>query len=245
MLKIFHYAFPELDHKTQNTLVFRIMLDQGIGLLETISGWFKNPADLKDRLTVEGLELIQQAQAENKGVLLVGCHFTTLDFAGTLFTNYSNMDVVYRKNNNPVLDYYLTKARSRYGDPIEKKELKKLIRRLKSGHVVWYAPDQDYGSKNAVFVPFFGVQTATITATSTIAKITKASVFMIRHYREDKGRHYRIEIVPVSEFPSDNLEEDTTRINGLIEEGIRKAPEQYMWVHRRFKHRPDGEKFLY
>jgi len=155
------------------------------------------------------------------------------------------MDVLYRKNNNAVLDFFLTQGRSRYGEPIEKKEFKKLIRRLRDGYVVWYAPDQDYGTKNAVFAPFFGLSAATVTGTSTIAKITGAKVLMIHHYRENEGRHYRIEILPVNDFPSGNDIADATKINALIEEGIRSAPEQYMWVHRRFKNRPPGEAKIY
>ena len=124
-------------------------------------------------------------------------------------------------------------------------DIRQTVRLLRQGEVVWYAPDQDYGTAHAVFVPFFGIPAATITATSRIAKMGKAAVIPCAHYRLPGGR-YEIEFgAPLDGFPSGDEEADTARINQTIEHYVRKHPEQYLWVHKRFKHQPPGQAKLY
>nr|MCH9784560.1 lysophospholipid acyltransferase family protein [Gammaproteobacteria bacterium] len=128
---------------------------------------------------------------------------------------------------------------------VDRNDIRQTVRLLRRGEVVWYAPDQDYGTAHAVFVPFFGVPAATITATSRIARMGKAKVIPCAHYRLPGGR-YEIEFgAPLEDFPCGDDEADTTRINRTIEHYVRKHPEQYLWVHKRFKHQPPGQDHPY
>ena len=128
----------------------------------------------------------------------------------------------------------------------ERGDVRQVIKNLKAGHIVWYGPDQDYGTRNACFVPFFGVPAATTTAPSRIAKITGAPVIPFTHYRVDNNSAYKVIMFPPMEgFPSDSFEEDARRINEFVESCIREYPDQYWWFHRRFKSRPPGEEMIY
>lgn len=176
----------------------------------------------------------------------MGCHMTTLDMGGRLLALHADTDYLYRQDPNPLLAYMLVKARENYyGDAIISVETRKLVRNLQTGHIVWYAPDQDYGIKHSIFAPFFGIPAATVPGTGRFAKLGGAQVMGFAHYREPNG-HYRVEIsAPLDNFPSGNDVTDATRINQLIEEMIRRQPDQYLWVHRRFKTRPEGEPSFY
>ncbi len=119
-------------------------------------------------------------------------------------------------------------------------------RSLKKNIPVWYAPDQDFGIGKGVFVPFFGIQAATISATSVLARMARSPVVPFYQTRLPDGRGYRLTLLPsLDDFPSEDVEDDTRRINTLLEELIRQQPEQYLWAHRRFKTRPAGEHSLY
>jgi KDO2-lipid IV(A) lauroyltransferase len=120
------------------------------------------------------------------------------------------------------------------------------LKSLKSGRVLWYLPDQDYGLSQSLFAPFFGLQAATVHATSRMAHKTNASVIPVTFTRLANAKGYKIIIeTALDNFPSNDLLKDSTRINQLIENRVRLQPDQYLWVHRRFKNRPDGEKDYY
>lgn len=128
----------------------------------------------------------------------------------------------------------------------ERQDIRNIIGSLKGGMAVWYAPDQDYGRRHSVFAPFFGVPAAMITATARFAKISGAPVVPFFQQRLDDGSGYKLRIMPALEgFPSGDDVADATRINKIIEEEILRQPEQYLWVHRRFKTRPEGEERPY
>lgn len=177
----------------------------------------------------------------------MGCHFTTLDAAARILAFHVKYDMLYRKDPNPLLAYMLIKARESFaGSAIVRSDTRQLIKNLRQGHVVWYAPDQDFGAKHSVFAPFFGVQAATVVGTARIAQLGKAVVLPFSHYRDDVNNHYSIHIEPALEnYPTGDDLSDATRINQIIEQSIAKQPDQYLWVHRRFKTRPDGEASFY
>jgi Kdo2-lipid IVA lauroyltransferase/acyltransferase len=239
-------CFPELSAVEQRQLVRRIMQSTGKAVIETaVALW--GPADkLRKRYTITGLENIAAAQASGQGVLLVGCHFTTLDAAARILAFHVKYDMLYRKDPNPLLAYKLISARDSFaGNAIVRSDTRQLIKNLRQGNVVWYAPDQDFGVKHSVFAPFFGVQAATVVGTARIAQLGKAVVLPFAHYRDEQN-HYRIEIKPALEnYPTGDDLVDATRINHEIETAIAKQPDQYLWVHRRFKTRPAGEPNLY
>ena len=193
-------------------------------------------------MDVEGLEQLNDAQRTGKGVLLLGMHMSTLDFCGALLGQLAPFDVMYRRNKNKLLELIMTKGREQHFDSaIERREIRQVIRRLREGAVVWYGPDQDYGRKHSVFAPFFGLEAASITATARIVKMTGAEVVVFSHYRDLESGRYRICLSrPFTGFPHEDDIENCRVVNEVIETAIREAPEQYWWVHRRFKTMPEG-----
>jgi KDO2-lipid IV(A) lauroyltransferase len=154
---------------------------------------------------------------------------------------------MYRIMDNPVFERCVLRARLRYADAMfAKEDLRATVKYLKRGGTLWYAPDQDMRGKEAVFVPFFGVPAATITATHHLARLSGAAVIPFFHQRRDDGRGYTIRLqAPLENFPSTDVVADTARVNAAIEAMVREAPAQYLWVHKRFKSRPSGETPLY
>lgn len=240
-------CFPSLSDDEQRSLVRQIMRSTGKSVVESSVALWGPEFQLKQRYSITGLEHIEAAQAQGLGVLLVGCHFTTLDAAARILAFHVKYDMLYRKDPNPLLAYMLIKARESFaGSAIVRSDTRQLIKNLRQGHVVWYAPDQDFGAKHSVFAPFFGVQAATVVGTARIAQLGKAVVLPFSHYRDDVNNHYSIHIEPALEnYPTGDDLSDATRINQIIEQSIAKQPDQYLWVHRRFKTRPDGEASFY
>lgn len=239
-------CFPELNAGQQQQLVRDILRAVGISVVETsIALWGKN-SKFEGRYTVKGVEHIEAAQAQGKGIILMGCHQTTLDLVGRILSNHITFDVLYRRDPNPLLAYKIAQARGSFAQSaIPRNDTRQLIKNLRKGHSVWYAPDQDYGSRHSVFAPFFGVNAATIVGTARIAQMGQAVVIPMSHYRNADGR-YEIEFYEaLRDFPTGDDVADATRINAIIEKIIRRQPDQYWWVHRRFKTRPPGEATLY
>lgn len=240
-------CFPELEPAQQNILVRKIFRSTGIGIIETALAWLRDPRDYRPLCKIRGKEILEAAIKEGKGVILLGMHFSTLDLMGAVVSTIAPIDVMYRKNKNQLFEHLMKTHRGKNFDMvINRDDIRSVIRRLKSGHVVWYGGDQDYGPKHSVFAPFFGIQTATITATARFAKITGAPIVLINHYRNSDDSGYEIEFSrPLDDFPSGDQVLDATRINQLVEASVRKCPEQYWWLHRRFKTRPEGESRPY
>lgn len=236
-------CFPELSEAQKQTLVRQAFRANGIGALELGIAWFRNPASFLPITQVHGLHHLDQALAKGKGVLLLGGHYSTLDLGGSLVTEFINADVMQRDHNNPLLNAVMTRARGRrYGKVLDAKNLRGLLKQLKKNRVVWYATDQDYGRKDIVFAPFFGIPTGSITATSRIAAHSGCAVVPFSHFRRTDSPGYDIYFQPaLDNFPSGDDLADATRINSIIEHEIRRQPDQYLWMHRRFKTRPSRE----
>ncbi|WP_192034882.1 LpxL/LpxP family Kdo(2)-lipid IV(A) lauroyl/palmitoleoyl acyltransferase [Halomonas sp. YLGW01] len=240
-------CFPELDERAQARLVRDAFIANGLGLVETATGWCRDPEHLRHRVTFKGREHMARAQAEGKGVLIIGVHFSTLDLGGALHSLFFPADAVYRPHDNPLFDRFMGRARARsFGTTIDRYDLRGVVRQLKAGHNVWYSPDQDFGRDASVFAPFFGINAATVKLTAKIARLTGAPVMPLIFHRNPDDRTYTLEYLPALEaFPSGDEVADATRINAVIEEAIRRHPEQYLWLHRRFKTRPKGEPGFY
>ncbi|WP_442489054.1 LpxL/LpxP family Kdo(2)-lipid IV(A) lauroyl/palmitoleoyl acyltransferase [Halomonas litopenaei] len=240
-------CFPELDPAAQARLVKQSFLANGIGIFETATGWCRDPEHLRHRVTFKGQEHMAKVQAEGKGALIIGIHFSTLDLGGALHSLFFPADVVYRPHDNPVFERFMTRARNGiFGTAIDRHDLRGVVRRIKTGHHVWYSPDQDFGRDASVFAPFFGVEAASIKLTAKIAKMTGAPVMPLIFHRNPDNRTYSLEYLPaLDNFPSGDEVADAARINAVIEAAIRRHPEQYLWMHRRFKTRPRGEAKIY
>lgn len=239
-------CFPELDDAARTAMAYQVVLSCGISIFESAMSLWGPSTRLRNNFTIKGVEHLDAARAQGKGVILLGCHMTTMDICGRMLAFHSKFDLLYRQDPNKLMAYMLVKARERFnGESIITVETRKMIRHLQQGRIVWYAPDQDYGIDHSVFAPFFGIPAATVTGTSRFARLGKAEVITFFHHRDEKG-HYHIELgAPLTNFPSDNIQADCERINGIIEQIILRQPNQYLWVHRRFKTRPEGEPNFY
>lgn len=240
-------CFPELNEEEQARLVRRTFHANGIGVFETATAWCRDPEHMRYRVIYRGSEHIEKAKAQGKGVLVIGIHFSTLDLGGALHSLFNKADVVYRRHDNPLFEKFMTKARQGiHGAAIDRHDLRGVVRRIKKGDIVWYSPDQDFGRAASVFAPFFGINAASIRLTAKIARLTGAPVVPFMFHRNDDNRTYTLEYEPALEnFPTDDEVADATRVNAFIERAIRRHPEQYLWLHRRFKTRPENEASLY
>ncbi len=240
-------CFPELDAGEIKRLLRRTFVANGIGLMEVGISWFRDPEEYRSRVSIEGLEYLRDAVAKGRGVLLVAAHFTTLEIGGFLLSLFHPMAVTYRAHENPLFDAMMFNCRGRrYPRVVERRDVRGMLRCLREGLVVWYAPDQDYGPRRAVFVPFFGVKAATITATSRYAGSNGSPVLFFSHYRKADNSGYHLRISPeLDHFPSGDEREDAIRINRLVEAAVREQPDQYLWLHRRFKTREAGDPSPY
>ena len=238
-------CFPALSDEERHPLAQRHLEALGMGMVETAMSWWLGDAALRALGEVEGLEHLQAALERKKGILLFTGHCTTLELAAHLLATHVSFHAMYRPLRNRLADAIVLRARARRSPRVyARDDIRALLRSLSEGAAVWYAMDQDQGGAHAVFAPFFGVPASTITTTSRLARMTGAAVVPYWPIRLPDGR-YRIRVFPALEdFPKDPLQ-DTARLNALLESWIREAPEQYLWVHRRFKTRPPGEPDLY
>lgn len=240
-------CFPELGAAEQAAMVREVFIQNGIGFFEIAWAWWARPEEVAGRYEVEGLEHLQAARKGGRGVVMVGAHFVHLDLCGLMLNQVVPMGVIYRKNNDPVFEQVITSGRERvFENVLERSDMRSIVRKLREGRVIWYSPDQDFGGRQSVFAPFFGILASTLTTTAQLARMGRANVCCAFHYREPESQRYRLVFKPVpDEYPTGDNVRDATLINRLIESGIRERPEQYMWVHRRFKTRPEGQPSLY
>lgn len=234
-------CFSEKTPKQQQELVKAIFLANGIGVFETATALVRGISFLKKRVTFKGREHLDKILAEGKGAIILGVHFSALDLGGALHGLFFTGDSIYKPHKNPVFNRFIEKGRTQYfEEQIPSNNLKKLVRRVKNGKVCWYSPDQDFGRDVSVFAPFFGVEAASIVMTARIARMAKVQVLPLRIHRNPDNYTYTLEYLPPLEnFPSGDDVADATQVNKVIEAMIRINPEQYLWMHRRFKTRPD------
>lgn len=239
-------CFPQLSAQQQAELVRSTLHNTGKSLVEMAIGLWGPAGQLDNRFEIHGLEHLQAQQSQGRGVLLLGGHFTTIDIVGRVLSPYAKYDVLYRQDENPLMDYILAHAREKFAQSaIPRSDTRQLIRHLREGRVVWYAPDQDYGAKHSVFAPFFGVQAASIVGTARIARLGEAAVVPFSHYRDENNCYHLVFEPALENYPTGDDVADATRINQIVEAAVIKHPDQYWWVHRRFKTRPPGEPSLY
>ena len=210
-------------------------------LIEMGLGRWASDRHLASLTTIKGLEHLHNAVQRGQGVILLAAHFTTIEVSGrVLAMNSPPFDGVYRKNRSAFITELQRSGRERtVAKTIEKRDIKKVIRSLRSGRPVWYAPDQSYNRKGAEIIEFFGVPAMTTTATSTLARLGKAVAIPFFPRRLRDGRYEMTLLPPLENFPSDDPVADTRRYNEVLEEHIRSCPEQYFWIHRKFKDLPD------
>lgn len=238
-------CFPEKSLREITALARAHYDSLALGLFEVCAGWWAKPADLPPHRVI-GLEHLTAALAKGHGALLLTAHFTTLEIGGRLMSESHTMGGLYRDPNNPVVAHLMRDQRARHMSPaVHFDDLRGLVRGLRGNAAIWYAPDQGKRSKSSEILPFFGVPAITNTATSKIAGMTGCAVVPFFAKRE-ADHSYTLTILPALEnFPTKDAAADAVRINRLIEHHVRLAPEQYFWVHKRFKARGEGYPEVY
>ncbi len=241
------HCFPEATEKHQRKLLFKNCLSMGMGLVEIAMSWWSSSKQLEKLVSVEGIEQLQNTLKENHGAILLSPHFITLEISGRLLALSTPFHVMFREQKNAAFDYIMTQSRLRnFNKAIHRNDIKGLLTSLKNNMPVWYAPDQHFGGANNLVVPFFNRPAPTNPATSRIAKISQAKVIPFFQERLPGLQGYRLVIYPaLADYPGDNIEQDTTRINQELEKLIRMRPEQYLWAHRRFKGQPGERNTIY
>ncbi|HTV85216.1 MAG TPA: LpxL/LpxP family Kdo(2)-lipid IV(A) lauroyl/palmitoleoyl acyltransferase [Dyella sp.] len=241
-------CFPELDAAAQKRLVDAHLRDIGMMLIEFALGWMgSDRAIARIPVQFEGLEHLQAAHRAGRGVLLVGGHFSHLELCARLVSQRIRIAGMYRRMDNAVFEWAVLRARLGYARAMfDKDDIRGTVKYLRGGGTLWYAPDQDMRSKDNAFVPFFGVIAATINATHHLARMSNSVVIPFFHRRLPGNQGYALRLgAPLENLPSEDAQADTARVNLSIEEMVREAPEQYLWVHKRFKTRPEGEPPIY
>ncbi len=243
------WCFPELSPAEREKLArdhFRVL---GRSVLERSVLWWGSRERLERMIRIEGTEKIHTLLDAGKPIILLAPHFVGLDAGGVAVAMRFDSLSMYAEQANPVFDRLLFNGRRRFGDQMlltRKDGIRATVKAMKSGRPFYYLPDLNARRRESIFVPFFGIPTATITGLSRLARTAGATVLtcVTRVLPGDQG--YVTEIGDAWEnFPTDNAEADTIRMNAWIEGAVRTMPEQYYWVHRRFKTRPEGESRPY
>ena len=230
-------CLPELCAQRREQLLNRHFLSLGIALVETGFAWWSSAERVQRITQVEGVENLRAALARGRGVILLTAHFTPLEMAGRILASVAPISILYRPTKNEVLARFLAECRCAHGGrPIPRDDIRSIITALRKNECVWYAPDQSYRKKGAAMVPMFGIPAATNILTSRLARLTGAAVLPYFCERLPGAQGYRAVIHPCFEnFPSDCAIADTERFHRMIEAQVRSVPEQYLWIHRRFK----------
>jgi KDO2-lipid IV(A) lauroyltransferase len=230
-------CLPELDAATRERLAVQHLRESGITLGETALAWFAPPERLLGLVRFEGLEELDRRQAAGRGVILLAAHFTTLELGARFATAARPVHAVYKPSRNLLVDAAFRRYRVAVSaGMVASDDIRSMVRVLKAGGTVWYAPDQAFRGKGAEMVPFFGVPAASNPATSRLARMTGAVVLPYFVERLPGTAGYVVRIGAALEaFPTDDPVADTLRHHHLIEAEVRRIPAQYLWLHKRFK----------
>ncbi|KTC45623.1 lipid A biosynthesis lauroyl acyltransferase, partial [Pseudomonas putida] len=237
-------CFPQMPPVERKRLLKENFASTGIAFFEMAMSWWWPKARLAKLAHIEGLEHLQAAQRDGEGAILMALHFTTLEIGAALLGQRHTIDGMYREHRNALFDFVQRQGRERHNLDslaVEREDVRGMIKLLRKGRAIWYAPDQDYGAKQSIFVPLFGIEAATVTATTHFARLGKARVIPFTQRRLEDGSGYRLVLHPPLEgFPGESEAADALRINQWVEQAVTECPEQYLWAHRRFKSRPAG-----
>lgn len=240
-------CFPHMSDAQRQVLARKHFAVFGRSFIERGLLWWASPARLRRLVRVEGLQHIDEQIG--RPIILLVPHFVGLDMGWTRLTLERDMVSIYANQKNLLFNAALYKGRTRFGDSrlLSRQEgTRPALRAMRAGLPFYYLPDMDYGERDTIFVPFFGVPAATITGLARLARLGNAVVIPVITRMESGSQGYVVEIGQVwSDFPGKNIEDDTRRMNAYIEQEVLKQPEQYFWLHKRYKTRPPGEPSPY
>jgi Kdo2-lipid IVA lauroyltransferase/acyltransferase len=238
-------CLPELGAAERQHILRRHFAGLGCALFETAVSWWSSNQRIRRLTFVSGLEHLQAAQNTGRGVLLLSAHFNTIEIGCRALAARLPLNIMYRPTKNPLIGEFVHSRRAvQTRRAIPRDDIRTLIKALKEGEVVWYAPDQSFRKKGAEMVRLFGIPAATNTATSRIAGMTNALVLPYFFERLPGGGFKGVIHPPLENFPTDDPVADTERFNQIVEAEVRRVPAQYLWIHRRFKGlSPDYPKY--
>ncbi len=243
-------AFPELTSAELADLNRRHFISMGQGTLEAALGWWGSDKKIQKLSHIEGIEDLEKS-LENNNIILLGAHFVCLEVGGRIMAQHLPLHSTYRPHQNQLIEHLVAVQRSiKYGKTIPKHNIREMIKSVKNGSPTWYATDQNYRGKGSISVPFFGIDAPSNPGTSRLAKMTGAKIMPAISVRlnnpKDTRKGYLVKLLPPLEnFPSDDLYEDTKRLNHIIEDFIKDYPEQYLWTHKRYKHYAEENRDFY
>jgi len=240
-------CFPELSHAACEELLRQHFRALGRGLALACTAWFASAEEVRAVVRIEGLEHLQASRDQPR--ILFAPHFVSLDTAGIRLSMEHSAVAMYSTQKDPVFDRFLIARRGRFGAVrLVRREagVKPVLRAMREGLPLFIQPDLDFGARDSIFVPFFGVAAATTTALARLARITGAAVLPVIAEQTGEGAQCIVRIhAPLDGFPGDSTAADTRRMNAIIEAHVRRIPDQYWWIHKRFKTRPPGEPPVY
>jgi KDO2-lipid IV(A) lauroyltransferase len=238
-------CFPEKTNTERQQILRQSFAGAGLTIFESGLVWWPYKK-FASRVEINGLEHIQRLRAAGKPVLTFSLHNTPIEACLSALSFHAPFNALFRVHDNPLWEYISYRGRTRYNlRLVPRKQVKQLLTLMNQGEVGLILPDQDFGKRRSIFVPFFGIQTATVPSVTDFARQTDAAVVFIHFYRKGP-QGYGVDIsAPLENFPSGDEYADTTRTNHITEEAIRKYPGEYLWHHRRFKTRPEGEAKIY
>ncbi len=234
-------CFPEMSEAERGELLKENFRNLGRMICESTIIWWGTRNELQQLAHIKGAEHIEKALAQGKGVIALAAHFTSLEVSAIILSLVVPCYFMYRPHNDPVMEEFIYSHRMRWFDKsIPRDGVRQMIRSLRQNRVIWYAQDQNTKRSEALFVRFFGLTASTNSATARLAKVTGAAVVPYHVVRRENGDGYDVQFEPpLEEFPSDNIVADTQRVNDIVERWVRQCPEQYLWVHRRFRTQPN------
>jgi KDO2-lipid IV(A) lauroyltransferase len=239
------HCFPDKKQNQVNLLVKMHFEAIGVSFFETANAYYGSNKKIKKLLTITNENFFQDALKEEGGIILLCSHFMPLMLGSRALLINHTIANIYRPQNNKLFDRIMVKGYKKNGAVmIKSTDTRSIIKAINNSLPIWYAPDQDLGKNNSVFAPFFGIQTATASATARLAKNNNTRVIPYSFIRTKKGYTMSFE-KPIANYPSNDPIQDATIVNQILEKQIVKSPEQYLWIHRRFKTRPNDEKNFY
>lgn len=234
-------CFPEWSPAEREALLRENFRSLGIGVFEFLRAWWGRGVPRGAHIEFKGLERLLHAQEQGQCVILVAAHFVTLEMGAKILCDHANVAGVYRQHESPAMEWAVRRGRLRHAvEMFPRDATRSILRHLKSGGVLWFAPDQESRRGESVFVPFFDQSAWSLTSTHQLARMSGAKVMPFFHRRDRHG--YTLEIgEPLADFPSNDPILDTAQVMAAIEKMIRREPAQYLWLHARFKTQPDQD----
>ncbi len=235
------WCFPKAPEIELEKITKQHAINLGIAIFEFANCLYLSDKKLNKQVRISGLENLKKPLNNKTPVILLLGHFTTMLLVGRMLNQVIPIADVYFQPKNKLADWNVRRIFQKHGATmVDNQDMRAMLKVLKQGLPLWYAPDQDFGGKGSVFAPFFNISTATTTATARLAKISKAVVVPLSYKRVAKT--YQLNLSPALEnYPSNDELEDATNTNKILESQTNEAVSQYFWAHKRFKTRPNNE----